>query len=102
MLSLKLWPDANDASWKQNVVDRKGGILLVSQFTLYAKTDKGSKPDFHLAMSTEDARTMFNTIVEMVKKAYPSGMVATGAFGELMLVDIKNHGPVTIILDSDQ
>lgn len=101
MLKLRLW-DHEGKAWSRNVVDIQGGILAISQFTLYGNTDKGAKPDFHAAMKTEEARSLFNQTVEMLRTAYPQGRVETGAFGELMSVDIVNDGPTTIVLDSRQ
>lgn len=77
-------------------------ILAVSQFTLYARTDKGSKPDFHLAMPGEEALMLFNKFVELLKSNLGRGddAVQTGAFGKYMNVEIINDGPVTIILES--
>lgn len=103
VLTLRLWDDAEDhRSWQRNVMDLdNGGILIISQFTLYGRTEKGAKPDFHEAMGTEAARTLFNKVVEMFRESHPRGRVDTGAFGEIMSVNIVNDGPVTIILDSN-
>lgn len=100
---LKLFSDNEDARWKYSVKDSPVplSILAVSQFTLYARTDKGSKPDFHLAMAGDAALPMFNKFVELLKEDMPIGSnVQTGAFGQYMNVEIINDGPVTIILDS--
>lgn len=109
VLSLRLWPDKPDRElqsdsrpWQQNVQEISRGILAVSQFTLYAKTMKGSKPDFHDAMKSEDASIFFNQVVELFRNALSDKeKVQTGAFGQLMSVDIVNDGPVTIILESE-
>lgn len=100
-MKLRLWAQ-DDKQWQRNVVDVQGGILAVSQFTLYGTTDKGAKPDFHAAMKTEEARRMFDCIVELLRTAYPQGRIETGAFGQLMTVDLVNDGPVTLVLDSKQ
>jgi D-tyrosyl-tRNA(Tyr) deacylase len=97
VLKLRLWP--TDRPWQANLNSIGGEILAVSQFTLYAVTDKGAKPCFYDAMGTEEARIMFDKIVEMLRES--SGLkVETGAFGELMNVEICNDGPVTLILES--
>lgn len=92
------------AGWKFSVKDAPFplSILAVSQFTLYARTDKGSKPDFHFAMAGEKALPMFNKFVELLKHNLGRGeeAVQTGAFGKYMEVEIINDGPVTIILES--
>ena len=103
---LKLFSDDEESRWKYSVKDSPVplSILAVSQFTLYARTDKGSKPDFHLSMPGEAALPMFNKFVELLReelKGCPEGsIVQTGAFGKYMNVEIINDGPVTIILES--
>lgn len=101
VLRLKLFGDQKGA-WKESVRDRQDlGILAVSQFTLYARTDKGSKPDFHSAMRGDAALPLFNSFVEILRKELGSSeRVQTGAFGQMMAVNIVNDGPVTIILES--
>lgn len=99
ILKLRLWSE-DTCHWKRNVCEiEQGGILAISQFTLLANTDKGSKPDFHNAMATEDARRLFGLIVERIREKF-SGTVQTGAFGQMMKVEIVNDGPVTIVFDS--
>ena len=101
VLKLRLFGEEK-GDWKQSVRDRPDlGILAVSQFTLYAKTDKGSKPDFHEAMRSEQALKMFNDFVELLRSELGSvERVQTGAFGQYMAVDIVNDGPVTILLET--
>lgn len=98
-----MFSDNEDARWKYSVKDSPIplSILAVSQFTLYARTDNGSKPDFHLAMPGEAALPLFNKFVDLLRAELPEGStVETGAFGRYMNVEIINDGPVTIILDS--
>ena len=99
VLKLRLW-DEGERGWQRTVQDIQGGILAISQFTLYGRTDKGAKPDFHAAMKTEEAREMFDKIVQMFRDSYAGGRVETGSFGQLMQVEIQNDGPVTLILES--
>ncbi len=100
VLKLRVFGDEK-GMWKQCVMDNPSfSVLAVSQFTLCAKIDKGSKPDFHEAMKGEEALPMFNTFVELLRKELASpDRVQTGAFGQLMSVNIVNDGPVTIVLD---
>jgi D-tyrosyl-tRNA(Tyr) deacylase len=101
VLKLRLWSEGEgEREWQRTVQDIQGGILAISQFTLYGRTDKGAKPDFHAAMKTEEAREMFEKIVQMFRNSYPSGCIETGSFGQLMQVEIQNDGPVTLILES--
>ena len=74
-------------------------MLLVSQFTLNAVLNKGSKPDFHEAMSTEPARIAFAECVETYRRLYKADKIQTGTFGAMMQVSLENDGPVTLILD---
>lgn len=81
----------------KNVQQIGGGLLLVSQFTLMAKTDKGRRPDFGGAMPPSDAKVLFAQLVEYAKTQYDS--VATGEFGADMLVKANNDGPLNFILE---
>ncbi|HHY95094.1 MAG TPA: D-tyrosyl-tRNA(Tyr) deacylase [Firmicutes bacterium] len=91
-----------DARGKMNlaVTEVSGEILAVSQFTLYADCRKGRRPSFTEAAPPEEARALFGDFVERLRGR---GLrVLTGAFGEHMLVELANDGPVTIVLDSSQ
>jgi len=75
LLNLKLWPDETGKPWQRSVMDLDGGVLLISQFTLFA-TLKGNKPDYHLAMGT-GAREFFERFVAMVRQAYKAERVSS-------------------------
>lgn len=81
----------------QNLQQVGGGLLLVSQFTLMAKTDKGRRPDFGAAMSPDAAEALFAELVAYVKTQYAE--VATGQFGANMQVESINDGPLNFILE---
>ncbi|MBE9579628.1 MULTISPECIES: D-aminoacyl-tRNA deacylase [Moraxella] len=81
----------------KSVSDVGGGLLLVSQFTLMAKTDKGRRPDFAPAMPPDDAKALFDKLVNYAKQVYPN--VATGEFGANMAVMAVNDGPINFLLD---
>jgi len=77
--------------------DVGGEALVVSQFTLYGDTRKGMRPSFTEAAPPDEAQVLYGTFVEELKaEGIP---VATGEFGERMLVEIENDGPVTLILE---
>ncbi|MGP4789711.1 D-aminoacyl-tRNA deacylase [Psychrobacter sp. 1Y11] len=80
----------------QNVQQVGGGLLLVSQFTLMAKTDKGRRPDFGGAMGPEAAKSLFTELVAYAKTQYPK--VSTGEFGANMQVMSINDGPLNFNL----
>ena len=81
----------------KNVQQVGGGLLLVSQFTLMARTDKGRRPDFGAAMTPDMAQALFAQLVAYVKTQHPN--VATGQFGADMQVSSVNDGPLNFLLD---
>lgn len=93
---LRIFPD-EDQRMNLSVVDVRGGVLLVSQFTLCADVGKGTRPSFGGAMAPAEAEAMFNRVVSTIGDEVP---VATGRFGAHMEVELVNEGPVTIWLDS--
>ncbi|WP_201544185.1 D-aminoacyl-tRNA deacylase [Psychrobacter sp. H7-1] len=88
----------NDAGkLDKNVQQVAGGLLLVSQFTLMAKTDKGRRPDFGGAMPPAQASELFKQMIDYAKQQHDK--VATGEFGANMLVQADNDGPLNFILE---
>jgi D-tyrosyl-tRNA(Tyr) deacylase len=98
--SLKLWRNPAGKDWAASITDLNLDVLLVSQFTLYARCNKGAKPDFSRAMGTEDARVFFDAFVAEFRGVVGDARVKIGEFGAMMQVDIVNEGPVTVTLDS--
>ncbi|KAI9743912.1 MAG: D-tyrosyl-tRNA(Tyr) deacylase [Claussenomyces sp. TS43310] len=96
VLKIRLWDDENGGRWKQNVQDVEGEVLCVSQFTLLASTKKGSKPDFHGAMSGDTARVLYQRFVKKLEEGYQSAKVKDGVFQAMMEVSLINDGPVTL------
>ncbi|MFI5335488.1 MAG: D-aminoacyl-tRNA deacylase [Opitutales bacterium] len=91
---------ANEAGrMDRSVVDLAGGILLVSQFTLHASTQKGTRPSFNAAARPEHAQPLYEKFAGQLGAAL-GRPVATGEFGAMMQVALVNDGPVTLILDS--
>lgn len=80
----------------RSLADAGGGLLLVSQFTLAADTNKGARPSFSSAAPPEEARRLFDYLVEKARAAHHD--VATGAYGAHMEVALVNDGPVTFWL----
>jgi len=91
-----------DAEGKTNLAlaDVDGGLLLVSQFTLYANCKKGNRPSFVDAGSPEHAEALYEYIIERCRERVP--VVQTGSFGDEMAVELLNDGPFTILLDSEK
>lgn len=69
----------------------------MSQFTLLAKTKKGTKPDFHGAASPEEARRLYQYFVQKVSEGYQADRVKDGKFQAMMEVALVNDGPVSVI-----
>jgi D-tyrosyl-tRNA(Tyr) deacylase len=91
-----------DKQGKMNLslLDVGGDVLIISQFTLYANTRKGRRPNFINVAPPATAILLYEAFVEKMR-SYPIN-VQTGEFGAMMSVEICNEGPVTIIIDSEE
>lgn len=91
----------SDEEGKMNLslLDINGELLLVSQFTLQANTQKGSRPSFIEAAPPDQAIPLYEQLIRELSKLIPRP-IATGVFGADMQISLINDGPVTIILDS--
>ena len=99
IINLRVFSDEND-KMNLSLLDIQGEVLLISQFTLYGDARKGRRPNFMNALGGEEAKKFYDKFIEMMKE---TGLkVQTGIFGADMKVDIKNDGPVTILLDSSR
>lgn len=96
ILTYRIYPN-EQGKLDHNVQEVAGGLLLVSQFTLMAKTDKGRRPDFGPAMSPHQASVLFAELVSYARTQYDQ--VATGQFGADMQVTAINDGPINFILE---
>lgn len=96
LLNFRIFPDAA-GKLNVNVQDFGGEILIVSQFTLAANTQKGNRPGFDTAMPPAPAERLYEAFCSEVAARYPK--VQTGRFGADMQVDLCNDGPLTFYLN---
>ncbi|WP_054851927.1 D-aminoacyl-tRNA deacylase [Olleya sp. ITB9] len=82
-----------------SLLDTKGEVIVVSQFTLHASTKKGNRPSYIKAARPEVAIPLYETFIKNLQSVLPS-KVQTGQFGADMKVRLLNDGPITIIMDS--
>lgn len=95
LLGYRVFPDAA-GRMNRSLRDTGGGLLLVSQFTLVADTDKGTRPSFSSAATPEEGRRLFEYLLRQARASHAH--VATGVFGAHMQIALVNDGPVTFHL----
>lgn len=93
---LRLFPDA-EGRMNLGLPEVGGGVLVVSQFTLYADASQGRRPSFLGAARPEVARPLYDRFVAALRERGLA--VSTGEFGAMMQVEIQNDGPVTLLLE---
>lgn len=98
--SLRVFPDA-DGKMNLSLQDIAGGVLVISQFTLYADTRKGNRPSFIGAGPPALAEHLYQVFIDALRAGLGPERVATGRFGASMQVELVNDGPVTIELTTD-
>lgn len=97
MINLRIFSDENGKT-NLSLKDVNGGLLLVSQFTLYANCRHGNRPSFTEAGDPKKAEELYEYIITECRKQIP--IVQTGSFGADMKVRLCNDGPFTILLES--
>jgi D-tyrosyl-tRNA(Tyr) deacylase len=100
IIGLRIFSDEN-GKMNLNVQDSGGGVIIVSQFTLYADTKRGNRPSFMDSAPPDMAIPLYQSFIQHFKDNF-DGTVQTGEFGADMKVALVNDGPVTIIIDSKQ
>ncbi|MDD5447955.1 MAG: D-aminoacyl-tRNA deacylase [Actinomycetota bacterium] len=97
ILNLRLFPDSS-GKMNLSILDTGGEMMVVSQFTLVCDLRKGRRPSFEGAAEPSQAEELYKRFVSFLEK---SGLeVKTGKFGALMMVDLRNWGPLTFVIDT--
>ena len=99
LIGLRIFKDENGKT-NLDLKTVSGGLLLISQFTLYADCRKGNRPSFVNAGSPEIANSLYRYIIEKCRSEI--AVVEEGSFGADMKVSLTNDGPFTVLLDSDE
>jgi D-aminoacyl-tRNA deacylase len=99
IINLRIFPDSDDLM-NLSLLEIKGDVLVVSQFTLWGDCRKGRRPSFIDAARPEKAIPLYEKFIELIKEQ--NIKVATGKFQATMDVHLVNDGPVTILIDSDK
>jgi D-aminoacyl-tRNA deacylase len=95
---LRIFNDENEVM-NLSVLDINGNALVISQFTLHAKTKKGNRPSYIRAASPDVAIPLYNNFINTLSKKMGKE-VGSGEFGAMMQIELVNDGPVTIIIDT--
>ena len=98
VLNIRIFNDS-DGIMNKSIIDIKGEILIISQFTLMALTKKGNRPSYIKSASHEIAIPLYNYFIELLESKL-NNKIKNGIFGADMKVRLINDGPVTIIIDS--
>jgi D-tyrosyl-tRNA(Tyr) deacylase len=98
IVEMRVFESTDGKPMDRSVAEAGGGILVVSQFTLYGDMRKGRRPSFDSAARPDEARALYEDFVRELRAAHTP--VATGEFQAMMQVDLVNDGPVTILVDS--
>ena len=98
ILNLRIFNDENEVM-NRSVLDIKGELLVVSQFTLHASTKKGNRPSYIKAAKPDISIPLYESFVNEIQKGIET-KVQTGVFGADMKVELLNDGPVTILIDT--
>ncbi len=99
ILKLRVFPDENGKT-NLSLTDIGGEVLVISQFTLFASCKKGNRPSFVDAGAPDEANRLYEYFADLARRDVAH--VGTGRFGAMMDVALVNHGPFTIVLDTDE
>lgn len=97
IINLRIFEDEN-LKMNKSLLDINGQLLIISQFTLYGDCRKGRRPNFMKALSSNEAKNLYDKFLAMCREEV--AVVEAGEFGAYMNVQIENDGPVTLLIDS--
>lgn len=97
IINLRIFEDEN-LKMNKSLLDINGQLLIISQFTLYGDCRKGRRPNFMKALSSNEAKNLYDKFLAMCRDEV--AVVEAGEFGAYMNVQIENDGPVTLLIDS--
>lgn len=100
IVNMRVYEDENDRM-NLSLLDIGGGVLAVSNFTLYGDCRKGRRPDFTSAGAPDEAKALYECFVKELS-VQGAALVETGVFGADMTIDMAADGPVTLVLDSEE
>lgn len=100
IVQLRIFNDSNGVM-NLSVMDTGGNIMVISQFTLHAKTKKGNRPSYIQAARPETAIPLYESFIKVLS-GLSGKVIATGEFGAMMDISLINDGPVTIIIDTKE
>jgi len=98
IVQLRIFNDSNNVM-NLSILDTLGSIMVISQFTLHAKTKKGNRPSYIKAAHPDKAVPLYESFVNRLSVLLGKE-VATGEFGAMMQIELVNDGPVTILIDT--
>lgn len=97
LVNLRIFKD-EDRHFEKSLLDTRGEVLVISQFTLYGNAKNGRRPDFAQAAKPDIAEKLYDRFVEKFRE---TGLkVETGKFGAMMEISLVNDGPVTLMIES--
>ncbi|MCL4137084.1 UNVERIFIED_CONTAM: hypothetical protein GTU68_061358 [Idotea baltica] len=98
IVNMRIFPDEK-GRMNESMIDIDGSLLLIPQFTLFADTKKGRRPEFFSAKEPKEASLLFDTLCREAEILVP-GRIQKGSFGAHMMLSLVNDGPVTINLEN--
>ena len=100
LANLRIFPDSEGKMNKSVMEIQDGGLLIISNFTLYGEISNGFRPSFSDAARPEHAEPLYNKLLDEIRDNYEVHL-QSGVFGAMMQVRLTNDGPVTLIIEKD-